>query len=666
MASNPHPGSVISIGSSSDEDRRSSGYKRAREDDSDDETSSSGSSRSRSESPGSRVDAVSLSRRKGVKRQKGIQDSVEAGTGSSTEEGEMSEDSPAEPVTGRVTRSQSRALGSPEKQTAPEASSQAGKASKKKTKKQKAMGVKWTTPEISNLGPSQSPEEATEAWCRDFINKNKANVKLLQLNTIRDIFLAQIPLSQHLSSRNSGALKKCIRSMKRGGRLTQILKEVRSGWERDPNGSQSRTLDKPGSSKDAMSIPSESEEEYEPTMGLSVDDTSKASSSQAPVANGTTSVLANGSNAALVKGIPTGEEEIRQQRRYFPSASDPSSMCLLCGRSGHNAISCPHLGCQFCSSMEHADFACPARARCKQCRQLGHASKSCTEKLSLTKDEGLACSFCAASDHLEQDCTEPWRSFHPEQEKIHTVTFIPPTCSSCGVEGEHYSGDCQNIRIDEVNPTWTLRNHDRYVDAQATDKSIEEDAAGALAGLAPKARVPEMKIRGHAKTQHIQFHDSDSETEFLGQPPAKRGAPIGQIRMSSNIQMPSESRVNNTRGRGPAHLPPLPPGPPPPGPPPPRNDGYNWQPPPPPGAPRYDTWPQGPPPSLPARPPAQNSYHHVPPPASHQQSSGGQSRQGGGGDSYRGGKNRNGKRGGGGGGGSGRGGGRGRGRGRGR
>ncbi|KAL2202719.1 hypothetical protein CC79DRAFT_1325548 [Sarocladium strictum] len=529
MTSDPHPGSIISIGSSSDGDQPSTGTKRAREDDSEDDTSSSGSSRSRSESPESKVDAVSMSRRKGAKRQRAIQESVEASNIASPEEGEMSEDSRTKSFTRRVTRSQSRRLESPEKQATAESSSQSNKTAKKKKKKKKkqkdrAKAVDWVTPGIPELGLDQTPEQATEAWCRDFFNANRADVKLIRLNSIRDIFLAQIPLSGHLSNKNANSLKKCIRDMKRGGRLTQLQKEVRDGWTGDAQDANDQTTSERASSNNVISIPSESEEEYEPTMGLPIIDTSRGSQNQASAANGTSGTLENGNNKFAV-----GDEALRQQRRYFPSASEPSSMCLLCGRSGHLATSCPHLVCRFCSSHDHADFACPARVRCDKCRQLGHASKSCTEKLALTKAEGLACSFCAANDHLEQECTEPWRSFHPEQEVVHTVAFIAPSCSSCGVEGEHYSGDCQNIRVSEVNPTWTLRNHDRYVDTQATDKSIEEDAAGALAGVAPQTRAPEMRIRGHAKTQHIQFHDSDSETEFLGQPSAKGRAPIGQI-----------------------------------------------------------------------------------------------------------------------------------------
>ena len=343
------------------------------------------------------------------------------------------------------------------------------------------------------------------------------------------------------------------------------------------------SLRKSGASENIISIPSDSEEEYEPTLGAAIIDTGKGSHRILPAVNGFSASQAVETSAV---NVPIGDEALQQQRRYFPSASDPSSMCLLCGRSGHVAPGCPHLACRFCNSKDHADFSCPSRVRCDKCRQLGHSAKECTEKLALTKAEGLVCSFCSSNDHTEPECTELWRSFHPEQEKLHTVAFILPTCSSCGVEGEHYSGDCHNISIKEANPTWTLRNHDRYVDAQSEERSIEENAA--LADGAPRARAPEMKIRGHSKTQHVQFHDSDSETDFLGRAPAKGRAPIGQIRMSSNIQMPSDPRGGNTRGRGP---PPLPPGPPPSGPPPRRQDGRDWQrsfAPPPPGAPRYD------------------------------------------------------------------------------
>ncbi|KAH8170674.1 zinc knuckle domain protein [Sarocladium implicatum] len=627
MAAQNGPGSVISIGSSSEDEQPSIGTKRPRDDDSDDDTSSSGSSRS--ESPGSRIDAVSKSR-KGAKRQKGVQKSVEA---SSPEEGEMSEDEPFEPMTRRVTRSQSRRAESPEKQQSKE--SQSSKASKQKKKKNKKNSREFALPDLEEPDPGETWEACFEAWYRTFITDNRIKSMKAVRSITKNKKIDEIPIGGNIGAKGRAPLKKAVKTLHTSGRLEEILQEMLESRDRGDQGQSTESGRQGGTSENIISVPSDSEEEYEPTLGAVILDTGKGSHQFLSTANGSSTLPADGNGVILNSNVPVGDEALQQQRRYFPSASDPGSMCLLCGRSGHAAPTCPHLACRFCNSKDHADFSCPSRVRCDKCRQLGHSSKVCTEKLALTKDEGLACSFCSGNDHTEPECTELWRSFHPEQEKLHTVAFIPPTCSSCGVEGEHYSGDCHNLSVKDTNPTWTLRNHDRYVDAQSEERSIEQNAA--LADGAPRARAPEMKIRGHSKTQHIQFHDSDSETDFLGRAPARGRAPIGQIRMSSNIQMPSDSRGANTRGRGP---PPLPPGPPPPGPPPRRQDERDWQqsfvPPPPPGAPRYDSGPRGPPPNLPNRPPPQKSYHHVPPPASHRQSSGGRG----------GGKHRGGRRGG--------------------
>lgn len=320
------------------------------------------------------------------------------------------------------------------------------------------------------------------------------------------------------------------------------------------------------------------------------------------------------------ENLPLGTDALEQQRRYFPSASDPSDMCLLCGRQGHAATNCTDAACKFCGSLEHWHFSCPTRVRCGKCRQLGHGTSHCVEKLALTKDEGLACSFCSSPDHAEKDCTEVWRSFHPDASTVHPVVFIPPSCAMCG-SGDHYSADCGQRSKYARNPTWSLRNRNLYIDPNCGSVTIED--AGGARGSARVAREPEIKIRGHAaRTNNVHYSESDdSEVEFLGRNAVKPRAPVGQIRMSSNIQMPQAHQAAR-----PAQ-PPLPSEPPPPLP---------FTHPPPPGVPSYGLQrsrpPSGPPPppsSLPAKPPAPSrDYHQVPPPP-HAQGMGGQGRQNG-------------------------------------
>ncbi|KAF5656367.1 hypothetical protein FHETE_11023, partial [Fusarium heterosporum] len=360
---------------------------------------------------------------------------------------------------------------------------------------------------------------------------------------------------------------------------------------------------------------SESEAEYEPTLSKN------ERAGEGPLS--TTNVTMNGDSAPKAsshqnlppidthRNVPTGNDALEQQRRYFPSASDPAQMCLLCGLNTHLAPCCPTLICSFCGSLEHADVCCPDKERCSKCRQLGHRASQCAEKLALTKDEGLTCVFCSSNDHLEKECTQVWRSFHPDVSTVRKVAFIPASCSMCGSD-RHFSSECSSHRGALSNPTWSLKNRDQYVDPECGMAAIEEAIGGQHNAKAAKGA--EFRIRGHAaRTTNVHYSESDdSEVEFLGHKRVQKPA-IGQIRMASNLQMPNiqngRPRRNNNQSGGPAQ-PPLPPGPPPSGPPPMRG-----------------SFRQGPPPgpasSLPRKPPTQD-FRNVPPP--HQQSSQGQGR----------------------------------------
>ncbi|KEY70318.1 hypothetical protein S7711_07014 [Stachybotrys chartarum IBT 7711] len=299
--------------------------------------------------------------------------------------------------------------------------------------------------------------------------------------------------------------------------------------------------------------------------------------------------------------IPQGINALEQQRKYFPSASNPSNMCLLCGREGHTAPSCAHSACQFCGSKEHWKFSCPTRSRCATCQQLGHAANACTGKLSLGS-QNLTCAYCESPKHTEADCTEMWRSFHPDADAVQKVETLRPSCASCG-SAKHYSDDCQERQLYPQNPTWSLHNRDRYVKEGCGNVAIEDFGSSQSAGI---ARGPELKIRGHAsRTNNVHYSESDdSDVEFLGSRVSKPQPAVGQIRMSSNIQMPK-----TYGGHGLPAQPPLPPGPPPPLP-----SSFPGQRPPPGVLPRRLQAPNLPS-SLPAKPPAApRDYRSVPPP----------------------------------------------------
>ncbi|KAF4125719.1 protein AIR1/2 [Geosmithia morbida] len=433
--------------------------------------------------------------------------------------------------------------------------------------------------------------------------------------------------SSGIRTKKKKSAKQSVDAMMNDGRLKTIVDE------------NTRATD-PTPAAASATAPQSDDDEYEPKMDTVVSETSSQHGSGDA-----------GNNGEAPSQLPVlSEGEVAQLRRYFPSAKDPTNMCLLCGGVGHTSANCSKASCKFCDSPKHWSYACPTRVRCGNCRQLGHTSSVCTERLALTKDEGLACCFCGSPGHLEDDCTEIWRSFVPTEDAVRTVTYIAPSCSVCG-SGSHYEADCDDRRGVPANPTWSLKNHDRYVDQDCEDLAIE--GAVAKSSSAKTSRAPAVRVRGHAaRTDNIiRYSESDdSDVEFLGKKPVQKAAPraggirLGQLRMASNIEMPSGTM--NDQPQAPlSGQPPVPPGLPP------RLDSGRRRPPTGPAR-----GPRGDPTSLPSKPPpaAWGQRNAAPP-------SGGQSARG---PSSRGGQR--GERGGGGGGGGFRGRGRGGGRGRGR
>lgn len=313
---------------------------------------------------------------------------------------------------------------------------------------------------------------------------------------------------------------------------------------------------------------------------------------------GMTPSMFNGHNKALT-GEPTAE-----QRRYFPSAENPADMCLSCGRQGHVSASCSSAKCKFCDKTGHWAYTCGMiQARCGKCRQLGHETTSCVEKLALTKAEGLACAYCGLEHHLEGECTEPWRSFHVVKDTVLPVISIQASCAVCG-SLNHFASDCSQRGNRPFNPSWTLHNRDLFIDPSCANEAIEEGASQHLRENS-SAGHQESRIRGHAsRTMNIHYSESDdSDMDLLSNHavPRQQLARVGRIQLSTNLQLPN-------LGGHIVQQPPLPPGPPPPLPPPPSR--Y----PPPPGTSGYGKTQRGPPPSLPPKPPASRNYNTRGPP----------------------------------------------------
>ena len=231
----------------------------------------------------------------------------------------------------------------------------------------------------------------------------------------------------------------------------------------------------------------------------------------------------------LRQNAVSGDEERWQQERYFPNAEDPSQLCISCSGMGHRAKECPQLACRFCKSVSHTSFGCPTTQRCIKCRQLGHDVEACAEKLALAADEQDPCAFCAGS-HLEDECSEIWRSYDRDSATIKKVKAIPAFCYTCGGDG-HYGPECAlPDRGGQVTgrTSWSRGNRDFYVDPKSD--------AVAIAWVGVEEPSPEFHIRGRAtRSTHTHFvSDDDSDDGFIHEP-VKRSQGRTQIRIATNI-----------------------------------------------------------------------------------------------------------------------------------
>ncbi|PHH81273.1 hypothetical protein CDD82_1139 [Ophiocordyceps australis] len=198
-----------------------------------------------------------------------------------------------------------------------------------------------------------------------------------------------------------------------------------------------------------------------------------------PVEPAKVDASASPSSSSLIKApmsrppAPTGSDEHAQQLKYFPSATDPSKVCILCGQESHLAAACPQSACRFCNG-GHWEFVCPTKARCASCLQLGHDAHACSNDKSQPKpaiEESIPCAFCESRNHWDSECPEVCRSYRPDTSTVKKVEQLPISCAICASR-DHYLYDC-DLRLTPAITVWSYTHYSQYLDPECGVPGIE-------------------------------------------------------------------------------------------------------------------------------------------------------------------------------------------------
>ncbi len=229
------------------------------------------------------------------------------------------------------------------------------------------------------------------------------------------------------------------------------------------------------------------------------------------------------------------EAELYLQQKYFAGTASTIRRCLSCGHLGHNSSTCPAMACTSCSTFgKHPTGSCPLNARCGKCRERGHLTKDCPEKLARSKGEAVPCDLCGSNDHLEMACNSIWRSYDPKPGEIRTVRDIPAYCYMCG-KSDHYGPECglHRGRLLSGGSTWSRRNLQMYVDPGSRNRAL---SAGVDYSIPPRSSK-QFSIKGKAHDP-IELDDSDGDEGFIRakvKPPVQSG-PIRFRGASGRVQ----------------------------------------------------------------------------------------------------------------------------------